>query len=524
MVSDRIRRRSFLGGLSGVIGGVAGCGGEPDGDAENRDSTNRRTENQRDVTESQTDSATMTEQAALPPHDHSNQQNGGATLHPTELTVTEFHQFPSYIVAKKDGAVRGYNTANQSEEISGEIANQVIQEAINRLSSGSVFVRAGEYEIGPEGISLQSNIRLIGSGRGATILRLQDGINGRRGEISSPVIRVGQNVENVTIAHLEVDGNESGNRGVPPFPQSPHHHGIIIQGHEPQVPEAEKPSNVTVRDVSVHDTVRSNVVLAGRNCELENLWLANSATDHWLYLAGATNCTIRNVHASGFARTSGIVFGVGERRAYGTTLSDITISNLARTPYPNDQPSDFRGEYPVRAIVMRASSGNAHDNTVKDLRIRIPEAESGSSIFVVEPNTRIQNVSYRGPVGLDAIVVVDSAANGTSIKNSNIELTKSGKLGMRGVIRVSAPDVTVTDADIDATGVGSFAGIHIGEGPRPVARNVFRDIRISTDGPVVRVNAGGYGVPDLFLESVFDRTDRGTVGLDEIEPLRQGIY
>lgn len=515
MDSERIRRRTFLGGMSGVVSGLAGCGGEPDGSS---------TVSTRLTGPTHAASEPQAEQPTVPPHDHSSENDGGSTLNPTELTVAEFQQYPSYIVSERDGEIKAYHTGTQSEEISGPIANRVIQQAINRLSAGTVFIRSGEYEIGPRGISLQSNIRLVGEGREATVLRLQDGIDGRRGEISSPVIRVGQHVENVTIAHLEIDGNESGNRGVPPYPQSPHHHGILIHGDEAQVPESEKPANVSVRDVSVHDTVRSNIVLAGRDCELENLWLANSATDHWLYLGGATNCNVRGVHATGFARTSGIVFGVGERRAYGTTLSDVTISNLVRTPYPNDRPSGFAGEFPVRAITMRESSGNAHDNTIRDLRIRIPEAESGASIAVAEPNTRIQNLSYQGPVGNDAIVVVNAAGDGTTVRDADIELTSTGEFGMRGVIRISAPDVTVSDVDIDATGAGEFAGIHIGEGPRPVARTVLRDLRLTTDGPVIRVNSGEHGVPELFVESVFDRNDRGTVGLDSIDPVNLGIY
>lgn len=489
---EEIRRRGFLGAMTASVVGVAGCESLESGDGAKTG----------------------------PDHTTKNEANQAAAQPNGDIS----HQRPSYIIYNRDGQTRAFDTATQTERFRGSPASEVIQSAISDLDAGAIYIIAGEYEIGAKGIRLQSNIRIVGEGRGATILKLRDGINGRRGEIASKVLSVGQNVENVTIADLEIDGNESGNRDVPPYPMSPHHHGIVIHGDEAQVPEDEKPANVTVRNVSVHDTVRSNIVLAGRNCELHNLWLANSATDHWLYLGGATNCNISGVHASGFARTSGIVFGVGERRAYGTTLSDVTISNLARTPYPNEQGPGFAGEYPVRAITMRKSSGNAHDNTVRNLRIRIPDAESGSAIAILESNTRLQNLTYRGPTAQGGILTMDPAAEETSVTGADILITKDGRGEMRGIISMTAPDVTLSDVRIDAAGIGESPGIYIAEGPRPTARAVLRDVRVSSAGPALRVNRGEYGVPGLVVDSLFDRKDRGIVGVEDIDPKRMEVY
>lgn len=430
----------------------------------------------------------------------------------------------SYVVEKRAGETVAVDGERESVRFGGADATRVIQSAIDDLDGGRVFVRAGEYAIGGRGIALRSNVELVGEGRGATVLRLKDDINGRRGEVSSTVLNVGQTVENVVIADLEVDGNESGNREVPPYPMSPHHHGIRIHGHEPQVPEVEKPSNVTVRNVAVHDTVRSNVVLAGRNCALENLWLSNSATDHWLYAAGATHCDIRGVHASGFARTSGIVFGVGERRCYGNTLSDVTIADVARTPYPNEQGPGFAGEFPVRAFTMRTSSGNAHDNTVRDLDIWIPDAPAGSSVAVLQPDTRVENLSYRGPTGFGGILTVHPAGAGTTIDGVDVEITGRGRGGMRGMVTVSAPDVTVEDARIDAPEIESIPGVFLGEGPEPLARVALRDVRVAAGGPALEVNRGEYGVPNLVVDSFFDLEDSGVVGVDRIDPARMDVH
>lgn len=430
----------------------------------------------------------------------------------------------SYVVRRRDGETVAVDGEGGSVRFRGADATRVIQSAVDDVDGGRVFVRAGEYAIGGRGIALRSGVELVGEGRGATVLRLSDGINGRRGEGSTSVLNVGQTVENVVIADLEVDGNESGNREVPPYPMSPHHHGIRIHGHEPQVPEAEKPSNVTVRNVAVHDTVRSNVVLAGRNCALEDLWLSNSATDHWLYAAGATHCDVRGVHASGFARTSGIVFGVGERRCYGNTLSGVTIADVARTPYPNEQGPGFAGEFPVRAVTMRTSGGNAHDNTVRDLDIWIPDAPAGSSVAVLQPDTTVENLTYRGPTGFGGVLTVHPAGAGTTVDGADVEVTGRGRGEMRGVVSVSAPDVTVEDARIDAPGIESTPGVFLGEGPEPLARLVLRDVRVATDGPALLVNPGEYGVPNLVVDSFFDLEDGGVVGVDRIDPARMDVH
>ena len=508
-------RRGFLGGLAATFAGLAGCQGQQPEAGEGSGGT---VESGSDTTPSQVDGG------QVPPHDHSGPSTGGGRLEPTGVAIEEFQQPATLVVYNRQGKTRALDASTGEERFAGDASHEVIQRAIDSIDGGTIYLAAGEYSYGPPGIQLRSNIRLVGAGRGATVLRLKDGVNGRRGQVSAPALHVGQNVENVTIANLEIDGNESGNRGVPPYPLSPHHHGIIIHGSEPQVPEDEKPANVTVRNVSVHDTVRSNVVLAGRNCELENLWLSNSASDHWLYMGGASQCRVSGVHASGFARTSGIVFGVGERRAFGTTLEDVTISNVAETPYQNDQGPGLAGRYPVRAITMRRSSANAYENTVRNLQIRIPGAIGGSSILVGEPHTRIESVTYRGPTAGQGIIHVDDAAEQTTIVDLDLEITDIGEERSAGIVHLHAPDVTVADSRLVGAGDETIAGVYLAEGPRPVARTVLRDLRIDTTGPVIRVNRGEYGVPQLLVDSVFDRQGSGTVGFDRINPIRKVIY
>jgi hypothetical protein len=258
MVLGRLRRRTFLGGRSATVAGIAGCAG-----TDGSDGPSSSVESPSGPSESRSG------QSGVPPHDHSGEGQGGAALAPRELSVAASQRAYSYVIYERDEKFRALDCETETEAFSDEEATTVIQQAIDALDAGAILVKQGEYRVGPEEIRLDSNVRLVGEGRGATTLKLKGGINGRRGEIRSSILHVGETVSNVTIANLEIDGNESNNRDVPPYPMSPHHHGIVIHGSGSQVPEDRKPSNVAVRNVSVHDTVRSNVVLAGRDCVLE---------------------------------------------------------------------------------------------------------------------------------------------------------------------------------------------------------------------------------------------------------------
>lgn len=521
MVFERIGRRGFLGSVAVAVTSLAGCGeetGSPEADSSS-------------VTEPDAPQQQGTVSGGrIPAHDHSSEAMGGRLLKPSEIRATA-RDFPyGYVIYHRDGEVRAFDCAAETERFSGEDATAVIQSAVDELDAGTIFVRSGTYEIGPAedswlgGILLHSDIRIVGEGPGATIFKLKDDINGRRGEIRASPFAISEYTSRVAIENLEIDGNESNNRDIPPYPLAPHHHGIVITGESEQVPEDRKPSDILLRNLYIHDTVRSNIVVAGRNCELENLWLANSATDHWLYLGGATNCNIRNVHMSGFARAEGIVFGVGRRRCYGNTLSDVTFSNFVETPYQNDAPEGIGGRYPLLAISLRHSSGFAHHNTVRDVRIRLDDAPHSSAIPNYQPNTRLQNIDYVGPVDRGPLIWNNPPAQQTSIEHLSVEITDVLDDGAGSIVLNEAPDFSITDSTLVTPGNDDIEGVRLSEGARPVARNVMRQCRIATGGPVLRVNRGQHGVPDLLVDGLFDVNDRGTAGLDRIEPVELGVY
>lgn len=503
MVLDRFHRREVLGGISGAMIGLAGCLGDV-GPAEKLD--------------------TKEGQTAIPPHDHSGPEQGGTSLSPHSVTIEAFSQPKSFIVYKRDGEVKALDGRSQQERFSDTDARTVIQSAIDALESGgTVFIRSGTYLIGPESIRPRSGTQIVGEGRGATILKVKDGLNDAADDFH--VIHVADYVANVTIRDLEIDGNESNNRDISPYPESPFSHGIRIEPDESELPPREaKPSNITVKNVYIHDTIRSNIGVTGRNCELHQLWLENSATDHWLYAAGAEGCTIDGVHASGFARTEGIVFGVGERPVSNNKLANVVIEDIEQTPIQNE-PGGIAGRYPVRSAIIRPSGGNAYSNTIENLGIDVSGAEFGQHIGIHGRNTLISDLRYRGPPPTvdNPFVAVGPKAEDTSLHEATITFTDDGTGNCPSVINPSAPDFTAKDIRIEANTTNDIPGIHLTEGPRAIARATIRDVTAEVNGPVIKASSGDYGIPGLYVENLRDVNNRGAVGIDQIDPIRLEI-
>lgn len=487
--------------------GLAGCGGDEDTASDTTGTTEQ-----------------PSTQGAVPPHDHSESGQGGDSLAPTALSVTESRRAASYVVYRRDGAVRALDGTTGTEAFSDTDAATVIQQAINDLDHGTIRLAAGEYRISEGGIHLASGIRLVGEGRGATVLKLADGVNGRRGDGGSSIINVGGGTSDVTIADMELDGNESNNRDVPPYPMSPQTHGIYIHGSGPRVPEDRKPSNVVVRNVSVHDTIRSNIVLAGRECVLEDVWLANSATDHWLYMAGASHCTVRGLHASGFARAEGIVLGVGQRHCFGNTLSDVTISDISETPYANDEPSGLGGRYPVRSIIFRPPRPDgSQDNTLRDVDIRLPDAPVGQTISVHQPNTRVRGLTYRGPAGTGGIVHFGRRARGSALREASFDVGDAEGIDGQPVVGIAADSATAAQVVIEDDRTTANPAVRVVTPEEPISGVTLRDVAVTASGAALDVRTGAE-ITELFVENYRDRDDGGVVVDGDVSFSRRGVY
>lgn len=519
MVLDRIRRRKFLGGVTATMTGIAGCGGK----------TTEQTspKSTRASTQSNLDS---TKEQPIPEHDHSGSSAGGAILNPDTASVSQHQQAQSYTVYKRDGKVRALNGETEREEFSGGAVSTILQQVIDEVGGengpgGTIFLRSGVYRTDANEIALQSNVHLVGEGPGATILKLKDGVNGTRGQKRATVLNVRENVHDVTIRDLEIDGNESNNRGVPPYPMSPHHHGIMIHGSSPKVPESRKPANILVKNVYVHDTVRSNIVLAGRNCRLENLTLENSATDHWLYMGGATNCVVDGIHASGFARTEGIVLGTEGRRCSGNTVSNVKISRIEETPYQNDEPKGFKGRYPIMSFSLRPGEGDLrYDNTIQNVDVSLPDAKAGQTFVIGHPNTQLENVNYRGPNGQWGVVSLLPKATGTRVENASLQVAGTGRTQGGPIVQVNPSNAALDGVTINDAQSKGMSGIVVVPSESAIHHMTVRDTTINTADSALVFNGSHNSMQNLVVDNVFDEGGSGIKTVGDVQFAQRNVY
>lgn len=504
MAFNELRRRRFLGGVTATIAGFAGCG-------------QQQPEDKGTMIENQESSSTDT-QTEIPPHDHSGDDAGGTRLGPQSISISEFRGSHSYIIYNRNGETKALSGESQQEEISGS-AREVIQSALDRLEKGgSLLLKQGTYVVGPSGLTIPSGVTMLGEGPGVTTIKLREG----SAQSGTPVINIGKNRSNITVANIEIDGN-AGQQTFDPYPDSPHLHGIVIQGGGPDLPTRQKPANIMIENVTVHDTVRSNIVVAGRHCVLNNLRLSNSVTDHWLYLAGAEGCQITNVHASGYARGDGIVFGVGSRPCFGNLVSGVVIENAEETPIQNE-PSGLLGRYPKTAVIFR-SGKTFHSNRLRDIHIHNSKPGLGHEIGIFHQDVTVEGLTYRDELGTGPVIRVDRDAEGSKVENARIRLRRGrDNTGSNPVILSKSPEVTFSDIHIEDKSSAANQGFCISGVERSVNGNTIRDSIVACNGPVLKVDGEQNPVNSLYVENIQSQTGIDVVTTGETNFIKRGVY
>ncbi|WP_348609620.1 hypothetical protein [Halobaculum rarum] len=387
-------------------------------------------------------------------------------------------------------------------------ARVAVQSALEALDEGGrVLVGEGTYTIRDQAIRFPSGVSLVGESPEKSVFKLPSGVN----QNAHSIMKVGSGVEDVTIRDLEIDGNESNNRDIEPFPDSPHSHGLIIHDDGDGV----KPRRVTVDNIYTHDTIRSNIVLAGIDCTLTNLRLRNAATDHWLYLARAEDCSVRNVAASGFIRGGGFVFGTGGYKCVNNTLSNVDIRGTTKPPHENPlSNNDLARQFPLLFCVLRPD-GEGFGNTVRNMKITAPEGEFSHRMLVAQPDSTVEGLKFIGPGGYTRNVLQVGAAMqgadapGSVISNVNIKITGKGPLSNRPIIESFANDVTVSTVTI-ADMVDNHYGVSVSGEYRSITDNTFRDIEVDTTNAALLVDGSENPVTNLTIDSLTDINDSGT--------------
>lgn len=424
---------------------------------------------------------------------------GSSSSTPTEPSDPKT---PSTITVEREGEKAVARAGSAGRVLaSGTNHGRVIQKALNEVKTGgTVRVLNGTYTIeiteGTGRVTVPSNVTLEGEGPRRTVLKMASGVN----MDAVPILGTASETENAVIRDLEVDGNEFNNRDIEPFPDSPHGHGIDFHG-----------TNNTLQNVFVHNTIRSNITLHGNNCALSELELENSATDHWLYFTNAEGCTVDNVHATGFARGDGIVFGVGQNTVRNNVLSNVIIEGATTTPVAAGDPAELQPQdnFPRNAVIFRASE-NTRDNTVENLTVRDPQHEAGQAVFLGHPGATLRGYDYRGPAGYyEQMIRIGSAARGVpgaEVSNVTLEITEQNSQGASepAIVASRSRDIVVKNLEIiGAVGASLRGAVFDGE-HREVGSNTLENARIESGGPVVSADGTQNPVTDLALVEVTD--------------------
>jgi hypothetical protein len=200
----------------------------------------------------------------------------------------------------------------------------------------------------------------------------------------------------------------------------------------------------------------------------------------------------------------------------------VKISGIAETPYQNDEPSGLGGRYPVRSVIFRPSSGNAYDNTLRDVEISLPDAPVGCSISVGQPNTRIQNLNYRGPAAHGEIVNTGRGPN-AHIENASITLDGTNPDSKEPHLGLSSSGTTLKDATITDEGDRERPAVRLAEPDGLLDRVTLRDVSAASRGPALDVRTGGR-IRSLYVENFHDRIDGGVTVSGDVEFINRDVH
>ncbi|HEY3421445.1 MAG TPA: right-handed parallel beta-helix repeat-containing protein [Methanomassiliicoccales archaeon] len=190
------------------------------------------------------------------------------------------------------GETVAVNMDTSQIEISGTIAGEVIQQAIDSSNNGTIWIEAGNYDV-------QSTIHTSG----ASIRGMGNSSNliAHRG-LNEAVIMIstdpdGARPSGITISDLQIDGNRT--------------------------------------NQSYGDTIRGISFLDAVDCVVENVYIHDIISGQGVYMANSQHCTVRDswIRDIGDNRGSGKLGNYGSGIAFGeqrtTASSDILIDNCS---------------------------------------------------------------------------------------------------------------------------------------------------------------------------------------------------
>lgn len=317
-----------------------------------------------------------------------------------------------------------------------------IEDAIAAAEPGDyIFLKQGTYVVDNPYIAIDKEVHIRGWGQ--VVVRLQDNLT--FDQSSQSVFEVVEGGDFSSIKNIEINGNASNNT-FSSHPDSPFSHGLRVGGRNGYAVEG-----VVVESVRIRDTIRSGLVVTARNSSFRDLWIADSATDHHIYLAGSQNCYIENVWIRGTARISSIVFGTSGKVCKDSTIKNVDIRNLA-APQNDDAPN-------IAAIFRQ--TGEVGNNTLKNLVVRNVDNSFGSRIVVNQPYTTLENVLLETQIDKMAHLDFKKNAAGSNVVDLRMEFPTANR-DRAAAIRVMTGPLCLRDVRItETTGSGVLHGIQL---------------------------------------------------------------
>lgn len=373
------------------------------------------------------------------------------------------------------------------------------QTTIDNLSAdggGTVVAMPGTYDV-DAAIDIKDDVVLDGLSLGAVQFRLVDSY----GSSPPPVIRMHDGVVRAGVRNVEIDGNQANNTSS--FNDGNEGHGIVIE----DVDNNNRPERCFAENCFIHDTIRTNLVMSGKHCTARNLWVSNSATDHWIYFSRPENCTVENVIGWGFSSNGPIVFGGNAYDCVSSTIRNFYAAALSDAP-------DGGACSPL--ITWReAGSGATHrDNLAKNITVDTTGYTDGASIIMRHSDPELKNFNYYGPCNRKHIISVDQRSDRAHVDNATIKLTDTAQdLGYAA--RLMGTNQYL-DIDFRETSTNSYRGVLLDGTQETVTNATISGYLGGGESVGIRAADNGNGIrqlniKDLIIDHSTEIEESGTV-------------
>lgn len=360
---------------------------------------------------------------------------------------------------------------------------QSVIDDVSQNGGGTVVPEPGTYT---GRLKVKSDVTLDCLGFRAARFKLPDSDSE-----DAPVLSIEDGVRDAHIRNVEVDGNAPNNTGR--YNDGTRLHGISIEDTD----NNNRPRNCSVKNVYVHDCVRTNVVASGRECEYDDLWLEDSHTDHLLYVPRGIRQHIGSVYCSGQSDVSTVTFGTSNYDCQNNTIQKLVLTN--------PQTADG-GDYPRLAVDFR-DDGNCKNNEIQTVSMDYESGSDGQGVAFASPNT-IGSLNYDGPFSTSdrgpVAMLNRYSSQEARIRNLDINITETSR-SFIDVVFGSWDDFIVENVTInESTSISDVDGVLVfGDGNGDIINAKVTNPDIDVSGDRIAMN-GGPELIDLELEGVYD--------------------